>query len=222
VHRRAVDAGDRHPGEHPGAERGRGAGQRHHQPGVIDELPVPEDDAAAPRPQPGHHPGGVRGRHAGRPRQRASAAGHRHPDGVPESPAQRGQRAHVPAGLVGHQEGQRPGEVRRRRPHQDGALAGALPGQAELAVGEVPEPAVHQLRRPPAGPGRQVGPLAQRHGEPPRGGVQRHARAGHPAADDQDVDAALGQDLQVRGPPGERQPAGPGHDVGGASGTGRL
>ena len=110
------------------------------------------------------------------------------PHGVAQPAARRGQRGHVPAGDVGHEERQRPDQVRRGRPHEDGALAGALPRQADLAVRQVAQPAVHELRRPAAGARGEVGALQQDDGEPAARGVERDPGAGHPAAHDDDVD----------------------------------
>ena len=86
-----------------------------------------------------------------------------------------------------------------RPAHEDGALAGALPRQPDLAVRQVAQPAVHELRRPPAGARGEVGALQQHDGQPAARGVQRHARAGHPAAHDDDVDLGA-----RRGRPGPR------------------
>ena len=121
----------------------------------------------------------------------AASPGRRAPSSRTASPsaaAGRGERGHVPAGDVGHEERQRPDQVRRRRPHEDGALAGALPRQPDLAVRQVAQPAVHELRRPAAGARGEVGALEQHDREPAARGVQRDPGAGHPAADDDDVD----------------------------------
>jgi hypothetical protein len=224
VHVGAVDRGHRRAGQDPRAVRRGGAADRDHQPGVVHQLPVPEDDTTATGPDGGDEAGHVVRTHPVGRRQRPSAAGHGQPDGVAEAPTARGEGRHVAAGLVGHEEGELPHEVRRRRPHEDGAFAGALPRQPDLAVRQVPQPAVDELRRPSAGAGREVGALQQHHRQTPTSRVQRDPGAGHPAAHDDDVDLRAGQALEggCTSCRGERPGKGGGHRDRSGEGTGRL
>ncbi|WP_241175963.1 lipid asymmetry maintenance protein MlaB [Modestobacter sp. KNN46-3] len=208
--RPAVHAGDRDPGEHTGPEGGGGAGQRDDQPRVVDQLPVPEDDAAAPRAHTGHQPGDALRPDPAGAGQGAAPAGHGEPDGIAQPPAEPGQRADVPAGHVGHQERQPPDQVGCGDAHQHGALPSAVPGQPDLPLRQVPQPAVHQLRRPAAGARGQVHALAQRDAQPAGGGVQRDPGAGDPTAHDQDVDPLGDEPVEVAGPAARVERCGPG------------
>jgi len=210
VHVGAVHRADRRPGHHPRPARGRRPREGDHQPGVVGQLPVPEDDPAAPAAHARRRPGHLGGVHPPGRRQRAPATGHRGADGVPEPTAHPGQRGSAPARGVGHEEGQRTHQVRCGRAHEDGALAGALPRQPQLAVGQVAQPAVHQLGRPPAGARGEVGALQQHDRQPAGGRLEGHAGAGHPAPDDHHVDLGSGDGVEVRGPPGRGESGGSG------------
>ena len=80
------------------------------------------------------------------------------------------------------------------------AFVERLVDEAELALLQVAEPAVHELRALGAGAGREVVALDQRGAQAPAGGVERHAGAGDAATDDQDVEAFLAESLQRPGP----------------------
>ena len=224
MHVGAVDRGHRGPGQHARAERRGGAGEGDHEPGVVHQLRVPEDDAPATGAHGGNQPGDLVGGHPPGRRQRAPPTGHRHPDGVPEPAPGRGEGGDVSAGLVRHEERQPPDQVRRGRPHEDGAFAGALPGQADLAVGQVTQAAVHELGGPPAGARGEVGALQQDDGEPAARGVQRDSRAGHPSAHDDDVDGCPRDVGQCSRPPlgGQRAGQDGGHHDRSGADTGRL
>jgi len=67
------------------------------------------------------------------------------------------------------------------------ALAHGFQRQAQLALGQVAQPAVHQLRRAAARPPGEVPRLHQQDAQPQPGRLPQDARAGDPAADDDDV-----------------------------------
>ena len=73
------------------------------------------------------------------------------------------------------------------------ALGQVLVHQAELALLEVPEPAVDQLGGLGGGPGGEVVLLHQRGAQAPAGGVEGHAGPGDAAPDDEDVEMFAGQ-----------------------------
>ena len=100
----------------------------------------------------------------------------------------------------------RPDQV-RRQPEQDAPLPQRLPDQAELAMLQVAQAAVHQPGGTSRGPGREVVLLHQGHRQPARRGVQGDADAGDPAPDDQHVEPVLGHPGEVGGAGlgGERQ-----------------
>ena len=85
-------------------------------------------------------------------------------------------------------------QVRRELDHQL-ALEQRLADQPEVEVLQVAQPAVDELRRAAAGPRGEVGLLDERHAVAARGRVERHAGAGDPAADHDDVELAPGQGL---------------------------
>ena len=94
----------------------------------------------------------------------------------------------------------------RQRPHQVGgvgqqplALGQGLGHESQLALAQVPQPAVDQLGRRRRRARGEVVPLDQGRRQPPGGGVEGHAGAGDPAADDQDVEAPPGQGGQGGG-----------------------
>ena len=85
------------------------------------------------------------------------------------------------------QERRRVDEVRRQVDHQL-ALEQRLADQPEVEVLQVAEPAVDHLRGAARGALRVVAALDQRHRVAARGGVERDAGAGDPAADHDDVE----------------------------------
>ena len=89
-----------------------------------------------------------------------------------------------------HDERQRAHEVRRERDHQL-ALEQRLAHEAEVEVLQVAQAAVDELARAARGPRGVVGALEQRDAVAARGGVERDAGAGDPAADDDDVELLL-------------------------------
>ena len=195
---------DAAPGQDPGAVTGRGAGERDHQAGVVDELPVPLHDPAAQAGPPDgrQEPQHLGGADPARPRQRGgrSSGGDPQRVGGGESRAReqvaagrhvRGQRMH---------ERQRGDQVRRRPPEQDVALGGALVRQPEVPGGQVAQPAVYQLRTPPRGAEGQIVRVERGDRQAAGGGVEGHAGAGDAEADDEQIDEpAAGQVGQVTG-----------------------
>ena len=171
---------------------GGGAGDRGDQPGVVHELAVPGQQAAAQaRPGGGRaRAGGSRGREPAR--ARAGSRGRCAPPGAarrrraarpwprrPGARRPRGQRQHHRHGV---------GQVRRRALHQHPALDRALVSDADLALREVAQPAVDELGATSArcrtpGRGRR-----RRHGQPPRDGVQSDPGARDAQPDDDQVD----------------------------------
>ena len=191
-HRGAGRLGRADPGEHPGTVPGRGACDGHHQPGVIDQLAVEGQQCAvetvtadrrrhrdrllrADPPWPRQHRGlgaGQQPQHVAglkpHPHQRTLTAAHR-----------RQQR---------HQLRHRTDQVRCRPGHQDAPLDSTAPRDPDVAGGEITQPAVHQLRTPPAGAEGQIVFVHQHHGEAAAGRVQSNSGAGDPGADDDHVD----------------------------------
>ena len=88
--------------------------------------------------------------------------------------------------------------MRRELDHQL-ALQERLADQAEVEVLQVAKPAVDHLRGAARGAGGVVVALHQRHRVAARGGVQRHPRAGDPAADHDHVEALAAQCLESVG-----------------------
>ena len=91
-----------------------------------------------------------------------------------------------------HDQRQRAHQVRRERHHQL-ALEQRLAHEPEVEVLQVAQPAVDELARAAGGPRGEVGALEQRHAVAARGGVERDARAGDAATDDDDVELVLRQ-----------------------------
>ena len=91
-----------------------------------------------------------------------------------------------------HDEPQRPYEV-GREVDVDLALEQRLAHEPEVEVLQVAQAAVHELARARRRPAGEVRPLDERDAVAARGGVERHARAGDPAADDQDVERFTGE-----------------------------
>ena len=92
----------------------------------------------------------------------------------------------------GDDEAQRPHQV-RRQVDVDLALQQRLADEPEVEVLQVAQAAVDELARARGGPGRVVGALDQRHAVAARGRVERDARAGDPAADDEHVERLGGE-----------------------------
>ena len=152
-----VDAGPggaEHPrtGAHVCAVRGSRARDGGDQPGVVLELTVPRQRAAGEaggpqrrrhgeelgRREPTRRRQGVR-RRAGAAAQQVAGAHPRPGQQLLGSTGRRRER---------HDVRHRAGEVGSGDLHQDAALDGALVGDADLAVGEVAQAAVHQLGGP--------------------------------------------------------------------------
>ncbi|CAI7676138.1 unnamed protein product, partial [Penicillium discolor] len=183
------------PGEDPRAETGRRARDRDDEGGVIGQLAVVRDHAAA-------QSAGVQG---GEQAQRL-----RRPDGVRPGEGLRA-RARLQPEEVAHGHPRRPGpplaaadtggereqlsertdEVGRDHRHQQMPLPRTLARRRHVARREVPQAAVDELRAEPARPEGEVLRLDQGHPETARRGVQGHARPGDPAADHEDVTGAV-------------------------------
>ena len=182
----------RHAGEDPGAVLRGGAGHRGDQTGVVDELPVIGQQRAveavaahgrrqrdgASRVDP-PRPGQRRRRRARQPAQPVAGR-------EPESHQRPRRRGHL--GEQRNQLRHRVYQMRGVAGHQDSAFDGAAPGDADIAGGQIAQPAVDQLRAPPAGAERQIVLLHQRDRQSPGRGVQGDAGAGDAAADDDDVE----------------------------------
>jgi hypothetical protein len=89
-------------------------------------------------------------------------------------------------------ERERPHEVRRELDHQL-ALEQRLADQPEVEVLQVAKAAVDELARAAGGPRGVVVALQQRDAVAARGGVERNAGAGDPAADDHHVELLLAE-----------------------------
>src|SRR5918998_5782912 len=72
--------------------------------------------------------------------------------------------------------------------HEQRALEQSLAHQAQVEVLEVAQTAVDQLRGAARGARREVSLLEKGDAVAARGGVERHARAGDPTADDDQVE----------------------------------
>ena len=189
-----------------GAVVGGGAPHRHDQAGVVLELAVPAEQAAA-QPggsQRGHHRQRLGRRHVARLGQRLGVGAGATSQQVAGAQAGPGE----PALQTRHRGGDgddhrhRPGQVGRGDLHQDAALDGALVRDPDLPLGEVAQSAVHHLRAPARGAEGEVVGVHGQHRQAARHGVERHPGAGDAQAHDEDVDLAGG--------PGE---AGPDHDA---------
>ena len=187
--RKRGDAGAR---AHVGAVGRRGAGDRDHQPRVVLELSVPGEQPAAQRLR-AHRRGqaeGLGGVEAAGAREGAGAGARgaaEHVAGLEASPRHRGATARHRV-VEGREHRQGVDEVRRGDLHEDAALDGALLGDRELALGEVAQAAVDQLRRPARGAEGEVVRVDGEHGETAGDGVEGNAGAGDPEADHHDVD----------------------------------
>ena len=88
------------------------------------------------------------------------------------------------------------------------AFGQRLVHEPELALVEVAQAAVDELRAPAAGARREVVALDERGAQAPAGRVERDTRPGDAAADDEHVEVVVTEPLQRRGPvePGGRHP----------------
>ena len=132
--------------------------------------------AAAPAPPPARRAGSGAGGAAPSARRRSCRRA--------ASPAPRYARSQ-PAAVQRPQERHRLDEVRRGAREQQLALAQRLAHEPDVAHLEVAQPAVDELARGARGAGREVARLDEPDAQPARGGVERRARAGDPAADDE-------------------------------------
>ena len=92
----------------------------------------------------------------------------------------------------GHDQRQRPHQMRRQRGHQL-PLQQRLADKPEIEVLQVAQPAVHELARSRRRPARVIALLHQPDGVAAARGVERDAGAGDPATDDQHVERLVGQ-----------------------------
>ena len=95
----------------------------------------------------------------------------------------------------GDDQPQRADQVRGER-HEQLALEQGLADQAQVEVLQVAQAAVDELARAAGGAAGIVGLLDERDRVSARGGVERHAGAGDPAADHDDVEGVRAQRLQ--------------------------
>ncbi len=175
-------------GDDRGAEgRGR-TSDRHGVPGVVD-LAVEIADRADQRV-------------VAQAREQPASAGFavvlvdRQPAGGAEDAAEEVVEQHTGADIAAlphvvlqrDQERHRSYEVRRELGQQQTALLERLPDQREVELFEVAQAAVNQLAGPAGRAGGEVARLHQGDRQTTGGGVQRHSRAGHPAADDDHVE----------------------------------
>ena len=199
-----AQAGHLGVGQHPRAVRGGRAGDGDDQPRVVLELAVPAQQRAAQpgRPQRGREPARLERAHAPRRRQRAAARARGGAQPVADPQAE--HRSSRPCG----------GRSRRRAGSGTGAgrtRCGATvrisvarstadsQARPDVAVLEVAQAAVDELRAPAARAVREVAALEQRDRQAAAGGVERDAGAGDAAADDHDVDdLAAGERARAR------------------------
>ena len=104
-------------------------------------------------------------------------------------------------------------QVRGQLRDEQVALTERLPHQLEVKLLEVPKAAVDELARPARRARGKVPGLDQRDPEPPGRGVQRGSRAGHAAADDEDVEVRAGQAIEDSATVTGIQPAVFGHEL---------
>ena len=76
----------------------------------------------------------------------------------------------------------------RRAGHEDVPFAGRLPGEADLEIAQIAEPAVDQLGAPAAGTVGEVVGFEQGDAQSATGGVQCNAGAGDAATDHEHVE----------------------------------
>ncbi len=95
----------------------------------------------------------------------------------------------------------RNGADEMRRVAEEPALLGeALEDQSVLALVQVPEPAVDELRRAGRRARSEVALLDEGGAQPPTGGIEGDAGTGDPAADDDDIERLRRHSVQVCGP----------------------
>jgi hypothetical protein len=99
-----------------------------------------------------------------------------------------------------------PHEVRRDGLDEQPPFSQGLGDESEVEHLEVAQAAVDELAGAAGRAGGEVAGLDQSDGQAARGGVERGARADHPAADDQHVELAGGHRPQRLLPCGGRQP----------------
>ncbi len=95
------------------------------------------------------------------------------------------------------EERQGPHEV-GRHPEQMSPFGTRLEDQVQISLLQVAQAAVHQSRRSAGGPAGEVVFVDERHRQPAQRGVAGDPRPGDPAADDQDVEFALGERREHR------------------------
>ena len=105
----------------------------------------------------------------------------------------------------------RAGQVRRQLA-QRVALGRRLANQADVALLQVAQAAVHELGGAAAGAAGEVAALDQPDRQPAQRRVARHPGTGDPAADDQHVEGLVGQAPEVPGAGLRRELGEPGHD----------
>ena len=86
----------------------------------------------------------------------------------------------------------------RRQRHEQAPLEQCLTDQPEVEFLQVAQSTVHELRRAARRAGGEVATLDERDAVPARRGVERDSGSGDAAADDDDVEALLGQSRQRR------------------------
>ena len=188
----------------PRAVQRGGAGEADGQARVVLELGVPGQEAAAQAVA--RDAGGETQQlvDVGAPRARevAGRGAGEAAQAVAEREADAGEALGARVDLRRQRHGlhDRPDEVRCGLGEQDVALAGALHGDADRALGQVAQAAVDELGAPAARAPGQVAALDERDAQPARGGVQRDAGAGDAAADDEEVERrAVAQRFEVGG-----------------------
>jgi hypothetical protein len=87
---------------------------------------------------------------------------------------------------------------------QDATLAARLEDEVQVAVLEIPDAAMHETRRPARGAAREVAAFDERDIEATARGITGDARARNAPADDQHVEAALAEALDLFGAGGGR------------------
>src|SRR5262249_8934691 len=126
----------------------------------------------------------------------------------PERAAQRAGQAATDDAVPGEhrdQEGQDPNEVRSVA-QGDLALGQPLVDEADLALLQVSEPTVPELRARRRRARGEIVPLDQGGAQAPGRGVERHAGAGDPAPDHEHVELLGGEAVERAGPPEGRRP----------------
>ena len=183
----AQEAGDLGAGRDVGAVVGGGAGDRHHQPRVVDLAVVVADRAVqVVGPDVRRHPRQLLAedvlvlRHA-----HVVLAGHRHAVVERDAGADVGP---LPRVLERVEERHGAYEVGREPRQQQAALLERLLDQREVEHLEVAQAAVDQLGRARRRAGGEVALLDQADLEAARDGVERRTDADDPAADDEDVE----------------------------------